>query len=136
MLDVISVLTVVKQKNLIAKIKYSEWVSITDEFSLERINTIQYASKKTAAWKKHAQFTTSEQYICSVDVALINGKLHKINGIFRKSLWETEELTKPATLIIRVHCIDEKFYLALTDSMYPISLKNKSQEFILSCYKK
>ena len=115
--------------------KYSAWLSIKDSFPLERIVSIKYASKKASVWKNYAQFKTSDSFLCSVDIALINKQLYKINGIIRKGLWKKQELITPSIVIIRVHKLDIEFYKVLIDSLYPISAKSQSQYKILSCYK-
>lgn len=126
----------IETNQTIEKINYSDWLTIKDRFSLEKISTIKYATKKRITWEELSQYETSENILHAVDAALINGQLHKINGIIRKGMWEKRELKKPESLIMRTHNINENFYQALIDSLYPISARNKSQDSILACYKK
>jgi len=133
---VISMDKIIESNVAIATIEYSAWFSITDHFSLERIGTVQYVSKKEAEWLNYATFKASDSFLHSVDVAVIDKQLYKINGIIRKVLWENNRLIKPSTLIIRVHKLDNEFYQVLSKTLYPISPKRKAQDTILACYKK
>ncbi len=134
--EVITTTKIIKENISIARITYDDWLNIEDKFSLGRIKAIQYASKTETAWKNCSEFDMSKNILNCVDVALTGGKLYKINGIIRKGMWEKGTLKKPEFINIHIYEIGEDLYQFRTDSLYPISARNKAQDIILSAYKK
>ncbi len=136
MVEIITTTKIIDENRYIARIRYKDWLNIEDKFSLGRIKAIQYASKTEAAWKACTDFDMAENILNYVDVALIEKKLYKINGIIRKGMWENGILKKPEFINIRIHEIGDDLYQFRTDFLYPISARNKAQDIILSAYKK
>lgn len=119
-----------------AKENFNDWLSLPHKLGDVKENAIRYALKTEKKWLSLARNKTLSHYIASVDVALINGHYYKITGLIRKGLWEKELLPKPATLLVCVYSLEQSAYDELISTLYPISLKNRSQENVLACYKR
>ncbi len=119
-----------------AKENFNDWLTLPDGLGDVKENAIKYTLKTEKKWLSLARNNALNDYITSVDVALINGRYYKITGLIRKVLWEKDLLPKPATLTVCVYTLDPSAYNELINTLYPISLKNRSQENVLACYKR
>ena len=119
-----------------AKENFNDWLTLPDGLGDVKENAIKYALKTKKKWLSLARNNALNEYITSVDVALINGHYYKITGLIRKGLWEKNLLPRPATLTVCVYSLDQSAYDELISTLYPISLKNRSQENVLACYKR
>ena len=117
-----------------AKKSFNDWLSLPDGLDDVKENAIKYALKTEKKWLSLAKNNALNDFITSVDVALINGRYYKITGLIRKGLWEKELLPKPTSLTVCVYTLDPSAYNELINTLYPISLKNRSQENVLACY--
>jgi len=119
-----------------AKENFNDWLALPDSLGDCKENAIKYAAKTEKKWLGLAKNPVLNSFIASVDVALINGNYYKITGLIRKGLWDKGLLAKPDTLTVCVYSLDQTAYDELIRFLYPISLKNKSQEDVLSCYQR
>ena len=119
-----------------AKENFNDWLALPDGLGDSKENTIKYAAKTEKKWLGLAKNPGLNHFIASVDVALINGDYYKITGLIRKGLWDKGLLATPDTLTVCVYCLEPTAYDELIRFLYPISLKNKSQEDVLACYKR
>ncbi len=113
---------------------FDDWLALPDGLGDIKENTVKYALKTKKKWLSLAKSHTLNDYIASVDVALINGNYYKITGLIRKGLWEKGALAKPDTLTICIYTLDQLAYDELIGALYPVSIKNRSQETVLACY--
>ena len=117
-----------------AEAKYCDWAAIPDDNGKKRGDIIRYASKIEKNWLNLSKNEKLDIYIRSVDIALIEGRYYKINGVIRKKLWENGGLQLPEELIVRIYCLDQLSYEETVDVLYPVSVKNRSQTNVLECY--
>jgi len=124
----------VNEGTFFAEAKYCDWVTIPDNHGKNRGNIIRYTSKIEKNWLNLSKHKQLDDYIKSVDIALIEGDYYKINGLMRKNLWEKGVLKPPEVLIVRVFSLDKLSYAETIDILYPVSIKNRSQNDVLECY--
>ena len=85
-----------------AKENFNDWLTLPDGLGDVKENAIKYALKTEKKWLSLAKNNVLNNYITSVDVALINGRYYKITGLIRKGLWE-KELKKESYLLVPKH---------------------------------
>jgi len=56
--------------------------------------------------------------------------------LIRNGLWNKGLLEKPDALTLCVYSLEQSAYDNLISTLYPISIKNRSQEQVLACYKR
>jgi hypothetical protein len=125
----------IKSRIYFAKIEYKDWLKIPDNFKNRKGNIVKYATKIENNWVRLSKDKSMNDYICSVDVALIDGNYQKITGLIRKGLWGKGMLEIPSVLNVSIYLVKQTSFDQLISILYPVSLKNKSQNNVLECYK-
>lgn len=120
----------------LSEVSFNDWAILPDGFGDSKGSSTKYTQKTEKKWLGLAKNKGLQNYIASVDVALIDGNYFKITGVIRNGLWNKGLLAKPDTLILSVYSLEQSAYDHLISALYPISLKNKSQEQVLACFKR
>jgi hypothetical protein len=119
-----------------SKTSFDDWSILPDGFGDTKGSSKKYTQKTEKKWLSLAKNEKLQNYIVSVDVALINGNYFKITGLIRNGLWKKGLLAKPDSLTLCIYSLDQSAYDELISTLYPISLKNRSQKQVLACYKR
>lgn len=126
-----------KDKNIcFSEASFDDWTLLPDGFGDSKGSSAKHTQKTEKKWLGLAKKKELQNYIASVDVALIDGNYFKITGLIRNALWNKGLLAKPDTLTLCVYSLDQSAYDNLISTLYPISIKNRSQEQVLACYKR
>lgn len=115
---------------------FDDWTALPDGFGDSKGSSAKYTQKTEKKWLGLAKNKGLQNYIASVDVALIDGNYFKITGLIRNGLWNKGLLEKPDALTLCVYSLEQSAYDNLISTLYPISIKNRSQEQVLACYKR
>jgi hypothetical protein len=115
---------------------FDDWTVLPDGFGDSKGGSAKYTQKTEKKWLGLAKNEGLQSYIASVDVALIDGNYFKITGLIRNGLWNKDLLEKPDALTLCVYSLEQSAYDNLISTLYPISIKNRSQEQVLACYKR
>ncbi len=119
-----------------SKVSFDDWSILPDGFGDSKGSSAKYTQKTEKKWLGLAKNEELQNYIASVDVALIDGNYFKITGLIRNGLWKKGLLEKPDTLLLCIYSLEQSAYDELISTLYPISIKNRSQEQVLTCYKR
>jgi hypothetical protein len=119
-----------------SKVSFDDWSILPDGFGDTKGSSKRHTQKTEKKWLSLAKNEKLQNYIVSVDVALIDGNYFKITGLIRKGLWKKGLLVKPDSLTLCIYSLDQSAYDELISTLYPISLKNRSQKQVLACYKR
>lgn len=119
-----------------SKASFDDWSILPDDFGDTKGSSKRHIQKTEKKWLSLSKNEKLQNYIVSVDVALIDRNYFKITGLIREGLWKKGLLAKPDSLILCIYSLDQSAYDELISALYPISLKNRSQKQVLACYKR
>lgn len=117
-------------------ISYKDWQNLPYGLNDKAVSTPRDKSKAEKKWIDLSKQIALNDYVSSVEVALIEGRYYKLTGITRMGLWESNVLKAPVNILVVIYKLDKIAYEELINTLLPVSLKNISQKNVLDCYKR
>jgi hypothetical protein len=103
---------------------FDDWTALPDGFGDSKGSSAKYTQKTEKKWLGLAKNKGLQNYIASVDVALIDENYFKITGLIRNGLWNKDLLEKPDALTLCVYSLEQPAYDYLISTLYNMSIKN------------